>query len=69
VVTEPESASVIVDERPAGTGRVLALRALTLDPGVHRVTVIASGFFPHDLEVDLPEGVTTLRIALRPVPP
>jgi hypothetical protein len=69
VVTEPETARVIVDERPAGTGRVLALRPLLLSPGAHRITVLASGYFPHDLELDLPSGATTVRIALRPVPP
>lgn len=69
VVTVPPGASVYVDERFAGSGRLLARRPLWLRPGHHLVTVEADGYFPHDLEVDLPAGLTRLRVALRPVPP
>ncbi len=69
VETVPPGASVYVDERFAGTGRSLGRQPLRLRPGRHLVTVEASGYFPHDLEVDLPPGLTRLRVALRPVPP
>jgi hypothetical protein len=69
MITEPEIARVTVDERFAGIGQVLAARAVALSPGRHRVTVEATGYFPHDLEVDLPAGITTVEVHLRPIPP
>ncbi len=69
VETVPPGAAVYVDERFAGTGRSLGRQPVRLRPGRHLVTIEASGYFPHDLEVDLPPGLTRLRVALRPVPP
>jgi len=69
VVAEPETASVYVNERFAGTATVLAARPEKLVPGVHFVTIRAPGFFPHDLRLELPPGRTTVRIRLRPIPP
>ena len=68
VVAEPETAQVEVDERFAGSARLLAVRPKELTPGVHRVTVRAPGYFPHDLELDLPPGETTITVSLRPIP-
>jgi hypothetical protein len=69
VITVPERASVYVDDRFAGTGRVLAQRPVAFTPGVRYLTVQADGYYPHDVAVTLPPGLTTLRIALRAVPP
>jgi hypothetical protein len=69
VVAVPETAHVAVDEQFVGAARVLAVRPATLAVGKHRVTVQAPDYFPHDLDVDLPRGVTTLEIKLRPIPP
>jgi hypothetical protein len=33
------------------------------------MTITADDHFPHDMELDLPPGTTTLTIELRPVPP
>ena len=33
------------------------------------MTVQAEDHFPHDMELDLPPGETTLTIELRPIPP
>jgi hypothetical protein len=32
------------------------------------LTITADGYFPHDLDLDLAPGTTTVRVALRPVP-
>jgi hypothetical protein len=69
VVAVPESATVQVDERFVGAARVLAKQPAKLPLGKKRVTIEAPGYFPHDLEIDLPQGVTTLDIKLRQVPP
>lgn len=69
VVAVPESAVVRIDEQFAGAARVLASHPVRLRAGKKRITVEAPGYFPHDLEVDLPPGLTTIEIALRPVPP
>jgi len=68
VIAEPENARVYVDERYMATARVLERRPQQLRTGPHRVTIEAPGFFPHDVEVDLPSGTTTIRISLRAVP-
>ena len=69
VIAEPSSASVQVNERFVGAARVLEKRPAKLSQGPKRVTVEAPGYFPHDLELNLPAGVTTVNIKLRPVPP
>jgi hypothetical protein len=69
VIAEPAVARVYVNDRFVGTGRRLAQRPHRLNPGVHYVTIESPGFFPHDLRMELPEGETTVRISLRPVPP
>jgi hypothetical protein len=68
-VVEPPTAIVQVDEKFVGSARVLDKRPAQLAPGKHRVTVEAEGYFPHDVEVDLVPGVTTLQLKLRAVPP
>ncbi len=69
VAAEPPTASVYVDERYVATAQAIEARPRAFRPGMHRVTLEAPGFFPHDVEVELTPGVTTLRIALRAIPP
>ncbi|WP_236519604.1 hypothetical protein [Sandaracinus amylolyticus] len=68
-VVTPDTARVYTDERFLGTGRVLDARPFETRPGTRRFTITADGYFPHDLEVDLPSGTTTIELRLRPVPP
>jgi len=69
VVATPSTASVYVDGHYFGRATVLSREPKALAPGVHLMTVRAEDHFPHDMELDLPPGLTTLEIALRPVPP
>jgi hypothetical protein len=69
VIAVPENAAVYVDDRFAGSARLLARRPVAFPAGTRHVTVRADGYFPHDVEVALTPGVTTMRIALRAVPP
>jgi hypothetical protein len=69
VVAEPANATVQIDERFVGAARVLQKQPASVPPGKHRVTIEAPNYFPHDLELDMPVGVTSLEIKLRPVPP
>jgi len=48
---------------------VLAAEPKALIPGMHLMTVTADDYFPHDMELDLPPGTTTVEIELRPIPP
>jgi hypothetical protein len=66
---EPDTARVYTDERFLGGARVVAVQPIQLRAGPRRFTITAEGHFPHDLEVDLPPGLTTIRVSLRPVPP
>lgn len=68
-IVEPPAALVQVDESFVGAARVLDKRPERLLPGKHRVTVEAPGYFPHDLELDLAPGVTTIELKLRKMPP
>ena len=68
-VVQPPTAIVQVEEKFVGSARVLDKRPAQLTPGKHRVTVEAPGYFPHDVEVELAPGVTTLQLKLRAVPP
>ena len=67
VVSDPDGATVYVDDAYFGSARVLEVRPRALPLGRHQVTIKAPGYFPHDLDVDLEPGVTTVRIKLRPV--
>jgi hypothetical protein len=69
VVAEPASAIVQVNERYVGSAHVLEKKPAKLEPGLKHITVEAPGYFPHDFDADLPVGVTTVKIKLRPVPP
>jgi hypothetical protein len=68
-LVEPPTAIIQVDEKFVGSARVLDKRPAPLAPGKHRVTVEAPGYFPHDVEVELVPGVTTLQLKLRALPP
>lgn len=65
---EPEAARVYSEDRFVGAARVLARRPASFAPGARFFTVTAEGYFPHDVEVELPSGLTTIRLELRPVP-
>ena len=69
IVATPPNASVYIDGHYFGRATVLSAEPKVLAPGVHFMTVQAEDHFPHDLELDLPAGETTISIHLRPVPP
>lgn len=68
-VIEPDTARVYTDGHFVGAARVLAARAESFRAGPRQFTITADGYFPHDLEVDLAPGATTIEISLRPIPP
>ena len=69
VIVNPDNASVYVDDHFAATARVFAERPMSFAPGVRHITITADGYFPHDVEANLPAGSTTVRVSLRPLPP
>ena len=69
VIAVPENAAVYVDGRFAGSARLIARRPVAFPASTRHVTVQADGYFPHDAEVELRSGLTTIRVALRAVPP
>ena len=69
VVATPPEASIYIDGHYFGRATVLSQEPKALAPGVHLMTITADDHFPHDMELDLPPGTTTLTIELRPVPP
>jgi hypothetical protein len=66
----PPDASVIIDEKAIGTLDYVAARGVALPPGVHHITVKATGFFPWDKEVTAKFGDPPIRlkVAMTPVP-
>lgn len=68
-VVVPETARVYTDDQFVGGARVLAVRPAAFRPGPRRFTIIADGYFPHDLELPLEPGTISVEIRLRPTPP
>jgi hypothetical protein len=66
----PGDAMVIIDEEAVGSLDLVAAHGVALPPGVHHVTVRASGYFPWDKEVAATLGSPPIRleVALTPVP-
>ena len=66
----PASATVIIDEEALGTLDFVGAHGVALPPGVHHITVKATGYFPSDSEVDARPGSPPVRleVALTPVP-
>ena len=69
VIAKPPSASVYIDGHYFGRARVLAEEPKALPPGPHLMTIQADDHFPHDMEIELVPGTTTVEVKLRPVPP
>jgi len=69
VVATPPDASIYIDGHYFGRATVLSQEPKALAPGPRLMTVQADDHFPHDMELDLPAGVTTISIDLRRVPP
>jgi hypothetical protein len=69
ILATPPNASVYIDGHYFGRATVLSQEPKALVPGVHLMTVQAEDHFPHDMELNLPAGVTTISIDLRPIPP
>jgi hypothetical protein len=66
----PPDAAVIIDEETVGQLEFVAAHGVALPPGVHHVTVKATGYFPWDREVDAKEGSAPIRldVVMTPVP-
>jgi hypothetical protein len=66
----PPDAAVIIDEETVGQLEFVAAHGVALPPGVHHVTVKATGYFPWDREVDAKEGSAPIKldVVLTPVP-
>jgi len=69
VIATPPNASIYIDGHYFGRATVLSQEPKALASGIHLMTVQAEDYFPHDMELDLPPGKTTLTIELRPIPP
>jgi len=69
IITTPPNASVYIDGHYFGRATVLSMEPKALAPGTHLMTVKAEDHFPHDMQLELPRGITTITINLRPIPP
>jgi hypothetical protein len=69
VIADPPTTTVYVDGEYFGSARVLSKHAKPLPPGKRLVTFMAPGYFPHDIELDLPPGQSKVRMTLRAIPP
>ena len=66
----PASATVVVDEEALGSLDFVEAHGVALPPGLHHVTVRATGYFPADQSVDArPSSPPVhLEVALVPIP-
>jgi hypothetical protein len=68
LITTPANASVYIDGHYFGRATVLSVEPKPLAAGIHLMTIQAEDHFPHDMELNLPPGQTTITITLRPIP-
>lgn len=68
IVATPSTARIELEEQFFAPARALDENPAVLEPGLHLVTIRAAGYFPHDLELQLPAGLTTVEVSLRPIP-
>jgi hypothetical protein len=66
----PRDASVVIDDQTMGPLDFVAAHGVALPPGVHHMTVRASGYFPWDRELTASPGSppVVVEVALSPVP-
>jgi hypothetical protein len=66
----PDDALVTVDDRYIGKLGRIEKAGMKLPPGVHRLTIEANGYFPHDQILELMEGAppSDVVVELQPVP-
>ncbi len=66
----PADATVVIDDNALGTFDFVAAHGVALPPGVHRVSVTASGYFPWDRVVEAKPGSPMIRldVVLVPIP-
>ncbi|MGA2448194.1 MAG: PEGA domain-containing protein [Polyangiaceae bacterium] len=66
----PPDAIVVVDEQTLGTLDYVQAHGVAMPPGVHRITVKASNYFPWDRQVEAKPGSSpvTLDVSLTPIP-
>ncbi len=66
----PRDATVVIDEQTMGPLDFVAAHGVALPPGVHHMTVKASGYFPWDRELTASPGSppVVVDVALTPVP-
>jgi hypothetical protein len=69
VVAEPRQTTVYSNDRFLGSAHLLQKQPKALPPGVKYLTFKAPGYFPHDLQIKLPAGETTVKVKLRAIPP
>lgn len=69
VVAEPRQTTVYSNDRFLGSAHLLQKQPKALPPGTKYLTFKAPGYFPHDLQIKLPAGETTVKVKLRPIPP
>ena len=69
VVAEPNTTTVYSNDRFLGSAHLLEKQPKALPTGVKYLTFKAPGYFPHDLQIKLPAGETTVKVKLRPIPP
>jgi hypothetical protein len=60
----PPGATVIVDEEALGTLEFVSAHGVALPPGVHHVTVKATGYFPSDQTVEAKPGSPPVKVVV-----
>lgn len=68
IEVEPSHARIYVDEQLVGDATTYAQRPLKLAPGHHRIKVLADGYYPEYLEVQVTEELVPVGLVLTAVP-
>jgi hypothetical protein len=65
---EPRSAKVYVNEKLSGTVSTFEDRPLLLRPGRYRIKLVAQGYYPGYVEVDVGDEIVPVEASLVPIP-
>lgn len=68
LAAEPADARVYVNEKLSGTASVYEDRPLLLRSGTYRIKIVAEGYYPEYVEVEVGDVIVPLEVSLTAIP-
>ena len=68
LAADPPSARVYVNEKLSGTASIFVERPLLLKPGAYRIKLVAEGYYPGYVDVEVADEVVPVEVKLTEIP-